>query len=560
MPTRLYVAKRALEDGFVTPERMSYEKMLGLEGPEPYDPVMRSYLFALNVARKMGTGASVRYIKRGLRGALHHKESMKELSARFGDQILPGMPMSGADVRTGVAELAALDKCEGPAAYFLTITLAMDRFPGIDDIWNAIVKHRDTNPSPHLPYLSRCWNRARQSLYDRIMLGEERPFGNVRLVARNTDFQIGQGGQNARGNLGHDHTKIWTDDPIMHPDPAVRNAAREAVSARVTADLCDLLREAVGDALEREMVSLFDRAAGTRDESGNQIHHHTFSCTDNEGNTRCGLPQRSRTVAEFVEIKIGVPEHVADLLEGMRGVAQRDAESGELKLCDWLRGGRYQPRLGAAFPMGVPISIPTYRATGGSHMCGIHCDEGHFANSYLVNYQAGQEERTLVRYTPRDEGRARLEFIDRHLRKRIAAMAKEKKKDRRQTRECIPEPELVALLQQEPIMEVLEVVDWERGDIRPIEFVHYSTALPSERYVRPRPVNTDAADQADPGPLFGGPRAAEDILANVEPFLPARCLPLVGQLRVYVRDRASDKCPDRAAVYNMGPPALCALG
>ena len=560
MPTRLYVARRALEDGFVTPERMSYEKMLGLEGPEPYDPVMRSYLFALNVARKMETGASVRYVKRGLRGALHHKESMKELSARFGDQILPGMPMSGSDVRTGVAELAALDKCEGPAAYFVTITLAMDRFPGIDDIWNAIVKHPDTNPSPHLPYLSRCWNRARQSLYEWIMLGEERPFGNVRVVARNTDFQIGQGGQNARGNLGHDHTKIWTDDPIMHPDPAVRTAAREAVSARVTADLYDLLREAMGDALESEMASLFDRAAGTRDESGNQIHHHTFSCTDNEGNTRCGVPQRSRTVAEFVEIKITVPEHVADLLERMRGVAQRDAESGELKLCDWLRGGRYQPRRGAAFPMGIPINIPTYRATGGSHMCGIHCDEGHFANSYLVNYQAGQEERTLVRYTPRDEGRARLEFIDRHLRKRIAAMKKEKKQDRRQTRECIPEPELVALLQQEPIMEVLEVVDRERGDIRPIEFVHYSTALPSERYVRPRPVNTDAAERADPGPLFGGPRAAEDILATVEPFLPPRCMPSLGQLRVYVRDRGSDKCPDRPAVYNMGPPALCALG
>ena len=560
MPTRLYVAKRALEDGFVTPERMSYEKMLGLEGPERYDPVMRSYLFALNIARKMETGASIRYVKRGLRGALHHKESMRELSARFGDEILPGMPMSGSDVRTGVAELAALDKCEGPAAYFVTITLAMDRFPGIDDIWNAIVKHPDTNPSPHLPYLSRCWNRARQSLYEWIMLGEERPFGNVRVIARNTDFQIGQGGQNARGNLGHDHTKIWTDDPIMHPDPAVRTAAREAVSARVTADLCDLLREAMGGALESEMASLFDRAAGTRDESGNQIHHHTFSCTDNEGNTRCGLPQRSRTVAEFIEIKITIPEHVADLLEGMHGVAQRDAESGELKLCDWLRGGRYQPRRGAAFPMGVPINIPTYRATGGSHMCGIHCDEGHFANSYLVNYQAGQEERTLVRYTPRDEGRARLEFIDRHLRKRIAAMAKEKKKDRRQTRECIPEPELVALLQQEPIMEVLEVVDWDRGDIRPIEFVHYSTALPSERYVRPRPVNIDAADQADPGPLFGGPSAAEDILATVEPFLPPRCLPSLGQLRVYVRERGSDKCPDRPAVYNMGPPALCALG
>ena len=193
MPTRLYVAKRGLEDGFVMPERMSYEKMLGLEGPEPYDPVMRSYLFALNVARKMETRASVRYVKRGLRGALHHKESMKELSARFGDQILPGMPVSGSDVRTGVAELAALDKCEGPAAYFVTITLAMDRFPGIDDIWNAIVKHPDTNPSPHLPYLSRCWNRARQPLYEWIMLGEEHPFGNVRLVARKRTSRLAKG-------------------------------------------------------------------------------------------------------------------------------------------------------------------------------------------------------------------------------------------------------------------------------------------------------------------------------------------------------------------------------
>ena len=553
MPTRLYVAKTAQEDGFVSPERMVYEKMLGLEGPEPYDPVMRSLFFTVLGGRRMDSGTGATYVKRGLRGALHHKEDIQELSARFGDQLLPSVPVTSYDARTGVAELAALDACEGPAAYWVTLTLAFDRLPGIQQLWQRIVRNPDARVTPHLPYLSRCWSRAQETIFNWILLGEERPFGNARLYARRTDYEIGQGGENARGNLGHSHAKIWTEDKIMDPDPVVRAEARAAVQARLTANLHDLLRGPLEEAMWQEMRHLVDLALV------NQVHQHTFSCTDSEGHRRCHLPQRSREVGEFLEIHIGIPDHVVDRLEAMGGVARHDPDTGEVKLCDWLRAGRYLPRRGMEFPMAIPIQPTLYRCNGGCHICGVHCDEGHFANSYLVHYQGGQEERTLVRPRPRDKAVACLEMIDRHLRKRAMGEKRDKRRDPDATRQCIPEPELVALLQREPIVQVMEVVDWVRGDIRPIEFVHYSTSMPSERYKAVRWLQPDAAREGDAGPLFGGPDDAEELLSRVA-HLPPRCQPSLGQLRVYLRSQGTGLCPDGVARYNMGPPALCAAG
>ena len=418
MPTKLYVANKAQEDGFVSPERMIYEKMLGLEGPEAYDPVMRSYYFSVLCSRRMESGTSATYVRRGLHGALHHKESVKELSTRFGDELLPGLPVTSYDARAGVAELAALDACEdSPAAYFFTMTLAFDRLPGISELWQKIVRHPSTQVTPHLPYLSRCWSRAQHIIFDWILLGEERAFGNVHLYARRTDYQVGQGGQNARGNLAHTHAKLWTDDKIMDPDPTIRAAARAAVQARITAHLFDLILGPLEGAMRLEMQHLLNLALE------NQVHVHTFSCTDSEGHHRCHLPQRSRGVGEFLEIEISIPEHVADGLEAMDGVACRDADTGKLKLCDWLRAGRYLPRQGTEFPMGVPIGKTLYRCNCGCHICVEHCDEGHFANSYLVHYHAGQEERLLICPRARDKAVARLEMIDRHLRKRLMAEA-----------------------------------------------------------------------------------------------------------------------------------------
>ena len=554
MPTKLYVANKAQEDGFVSPERMIYEKMLGLEGPEAYDPVMRSYYFSVLCSRRMESGTSATYVRRGLRGALHHKESVKELSARFGDELLPGLPVTGYDARAGVAELAALDACEDSlAAYFVTMTLAFDRLPGIKELWQRIVRHPDAQVAPHLPYLSRCWSRAQQTFFDWILLGEERAFGNVRLYARRTDYQVGQGGQNARGNLAHTHAKLWTDDKILDPDPDVRVAARTAVQARITAHLFDLILGPLEEAMRVEMRHLLNLALE------NQVHVHTFSCTDSEGHHRCHLPQRSRCVGEFLEIEVSIPEHVADRLEAMDGVAWRDSDTGKVKLCDWLRAGRYLPRRGTEFPMAVPIEATLYRCNCGCHICVEHCDEGHFSNSYLVHYHAGQEERLLIRPRARDKAVARLEMIDRHLRKRVMAEKRDKRKDPDSTRQSIPEPELVALLQQEPIVEVVEVVDWERGDVRPVDFIHYSTAMPSERYVRVRHMAPDAALKGDTGPVFGGPDDAEEVLSRLG-HLPSRCQPSLGQLRVWLRNQRSGLCADGVAQYNMGPPALCAAG
>ena len=125
----------------MSPERMVYEKMLGLEGPEPYDPVMRSLFFTVVGGRQMDSGTGATYVKRGLRGALHHKEDIQELSARFGDQLLPGLPVTSFDARIGVAELAALDACEAP------LPLQIGRVPGSICIGLGTLAEVDPYPS-----------------------------------------------------------------------------------------------------------------------------------------------------------------------------------------------------------------------------------------------------------------------------------------------------------------------------------------------------------------------------------------------------------------------------
>ena len=191
MPTKLYVANKAQEDKLVSPERMIYKKMLGLKGAEVYDPVMCSYYCSILCCRCMESGMSATYVRRVLRGALHHKESVKELSARFGDEVLPGLPVTSYDTRARVAALAALDACEdSPVAYFVTMTLPFDHLPRISELWWRIVRHLDAQVAAHLPYLIHCSSREHLITSDRILLGKERGFGNVQLYAHRKNYQV----------------------------------------------------------------------------------------------------------------------------------------------------------------------------------------------------------------------------------------------------------------------------------------------------------------------------------------------------------------------------------
>ena len=182
----------------------------------------------------------------------------------------------------------------------------------------------------------------------------------------------------------------------------------------------------------------------------------------------------------------------------------------------------------------------------------LHTDTSQFRHTYLVKYQTGEDERTLLRVVPRDKNLRRLHFIDRNIRKRPShAAAAAGAIKAHNTREMIPEAELVTILMQQPMSGCVEVV---RGNPRRVEFVQFSTTLPSERYV-----NTKKTVEEDP--WVGGLAVAEDIeslLLALPVPLPARCTPSLGQLRVYVRNLHSSTTADKVAAFNLGPAALCA--
>ena len=562
MPSHLYCLDSAQTAGFTSPERMVYEKMLGLEGPEAYDPAMWSFFFSLLTVRKLELGTSVQhFFKRGMRDALYNRDSVQEYHARFGDDVLPGLPASPYEARDGVQELARLNAIEGPCAYFVTFTLAMNRMPGVRAVWEAITAERNPVPYPHLPYLSRCWRRALRALLEWIMVGQERPFGLARLMWWRVEFEIGQGAANlARGNLEHAHALLWTRDPIMHADPGTRAAARRTVSDRVTAELTDF----VSGVFEQAMGAMLD--PGEADELhalAEQVQHHThsFSCL---GKGNCPYPQWPRDEPEYVKINIMAPENLDEVLAAMDGVMVTNPDTGERRLVDELQGGKNVARRGAASVDTVALNMSSFRATGGCHQCAIHTDTSQFRNTYLVKYQAGEDERTLIRVVPRDKDLRRLYYTDRNIRKRTSRAgvpgASSGTSGPHNTRESMPEAELVTILEQHPMSGCMEVVDEARDTLLPVDFVHFSTALPSERYVSSKPPQA-VGDPDDPGPTFGGPTVAEEVvthLAGAPLALPARCTPSLGQLRVYVRNWHSPTSPDKVAAFNLGPPALCA--
>ena len=473
MPSKMLSGDNAEKSGFTAPERMIFQKMNDFEGPEVYDPGMWSLYCTVATLRKIEGGLPGVMVKRGLREALSRYNCGREYQARFGDEILPGMPGDSREAHQRVQELACLRKRQGPSSYFITLTLRMPKFPATCDCCNKILEER-VAAAPHLPYLSRAWRRALNKVFEWLATGEERPLGIVSPYWWRPEYQAGQG-KKAKGNLEHAHGLLWTLDRINDPDPEVRAKARADVSRRVTADVVEVLRQYIA----AELPNPFAWAAEAQEI---QNHSHSYSCLRN-GQCRHRYPQPALSWAKFIEINVTVPESVEEVLEAM-GVAERDGSTSELKLCPELQGGKNLPARSAA-SMYMSTSQPTvFTETDGSHHNVQHNDATQFENAYIVNYSAREDERSLVRITPKDKDKARLEFVDRNIRKRLAKEEGKKGKDEyHKTRESLPEPELVSLLHQQPSTYCAEVTDRERGLLRPIEFQHFSTALPSERYV-----------------------------------------------------------------------------
>ena len=310
-------------------------------------------------------------------------------------------------------------------------------------------------------------------LFEWLATGEEKPLGIVSPYLWRPEYQAGQG-KKAKGNMEHAHGLLWTLDRINDPDPEVRAKARAEVSRRITADVVEVMRQYIA----ADLPNPFAMAAEVLDK---QNHAHSYSCLRN-GQCRHGHPQPALSWAEFIDIKVTVPESVEEVLEAM-GVAQRDGSTGELELCPELQGGKNLPARSPA-STSMSTSQPSFFVeTEWRHHNVQHNDATQFENSYIVNYSAREDERSLVRFTPKDKDKARLEFVDRNIRKRLPKEANKGKDEYHKTRESLPEPELVSLFHQQPSTYCAEVVNREHGVLRPIEFQHFSTALPSERYV-----------------------------------------------------------------------------
>ena len=176
MPSKMFSGDNAERAGLTAPERVIFEKMNDFERPEVYGPGMWSLYFTLATLRKIEGGVPGVLIKRGLREALSRYKCGREYQARFGDEILPGVPGDSREAHQRVQELACLQKRQGPSSYFITLTLRMPKFPATCDCYNKILEER-VAAAPHLPYLSRAWRRALSKLLEGLATGEEKPLG-----------------------------------------------------------------------------------------------------------------------------------------------------------------------------------------------------------------------------------------------------------------------------------------------------------------------------------------------------------------------------------------------
>ena len=251
-----------------------------------------------------------------------------------------------------------------------------------------------------------------------------------------------------------------------------------------------------------------------------------------------------------------IPESVEEGLEAM-GVAQRDGSTGELELCPELQRGKNLPARSPASTIMSTSQPRLFVETEWSHHDVQHNDATQFGDSYVVNHLAREDQRSLVRFTPKDKDNARLEFVDLNIRKRLAQQANKGKDQYHKTQESLPEPELVSLLHQQPSTYCAEVVDREHGVLRPNGFQYFSIALPSERHVVAKKKQPDRAEEEETGPLLGGPRVGDSLVQPVETLAAERQASL-RQLGTYSCWLYSDNCPDNVGEYNFGPPSLCA--
>ena len=126
-----------------------------------------------------------------------------------------------------------------------------------------------------------------------------------------------------------------------------------------------------------------------------QNHLHNYSCLRN-GQCRHGYPQPALSWAEFIDMKVTVPESVEEVLEAM-GVAQGDGSTGELELCLELQGGKNLPARSPASTSMSTSQPSLFVETELNHHNVQHNDATQFENSYIVNYSAREDERP---YTP----------------------------------------------------------------------------------------------------------------------------------------------------------------
>ena len=245
-------------------------------------------------------------------------------------------------------------------------------------------------------------------LFEWLATGEEKRLGIVSPYWWRPEYQAGPG-KKAKGNMEHVHGLLWTLDRTNDPDAEVRAEARAEVSRRITADVVEVMRQYIA----ADLPNSFAMAAEVLDI---QNHAHTYSGLRN-GQCRHWIPQPGLSWADFIDIKVTVPEIPEEVSEATGG------STGELKLCPELQGGKNLPaRSPASTSMSTSQPI-LFVETEWSHHNVQDNDATPIENSYIVNYPAREDERSLVRFTPRDKDKARLKFVDRNIRKSLAKEA-----------------------------------------------------------------------------------------------------------------------------------------
>ena len=380
--------------------------MFDTHGTRQYDTSVLAYYFNIQLNQALEQGRTTHTL-RGLRSALRDPDSQQEYADRFGDQLLPSMLFDSHNARQSVDLICARCRTK-PFTHFVTITLDMQRFPGVRELYHQL-ELAEVDLEYFLVHLTRAWQRASKLLF-RLMLADPRFFGEVDDIFAHAEWQD----KDARGiaNFCHWHIGLSTHHRINDPDPTTRRAAIEDAMSYLKCTIEGAF-DFLGDPqLAKEWE---DKARAT------MRHKCSQKCQVQVGtgdDTICkhGAPWRVHQGTRHHTIKADIPPNLEALLLE-EGLAIRDEATGKVTLCDELIAHVYEAHRGNGNERTSSFVPLLFIATGGTHHNSQLIYGTRYLLAYLVAYMAAEEERCLVRLTKASESTTTAHVQDEYRRK-----------------------------------------------------------------------------------------------------------------------------------------------